>query len=60
MGEWLTCVGNSMERSKNAVGNSMRRVQKNGVPRQGGGGVTDINWNSPMLMLSMYLLLILI
>ena len=33
MGEWLTCAENSMEWSKNAVGNSMR---KNGVPRQGG------------------------
>ena len=32
MGGWLTCVGNSMEWSKNAIGNSMRGVEKNGVP----------------------------
>ena len=42
---WLTCVGNSMEWSKNAVGNSMGGIEKNGVPRQGGA---DINWNSPL------------
>ena len=45
MGGWLTCVGNSMEWSKNAVGNSMGGVEKNGVPPQGGAG---INWNSPL------------
>ena len=45
MGGWLTCVGNSMEWSKNAVENSMGGVEKNGVLRQGGGA--DINWNSP-------------
>ena len=39
---WLTCVGNSMEWSKNAVENSMGGVEKNEVPRQGGGGA-DIN-----------------
>ena len=50
MGGWLTCVGNSMEWSKNAVGNSMGGVEKNGVPRQGGGGA-DINWNSPFLVI---------
>ena len=44
MGGWLTCVGNSMEWSKNAVGNSMGGVEKNEVPQQGG---VDINWNSP-------------
>ena len=36
MGGWLTCVGNSMEWSKNAVGNSMGGVEKNEVPQQGG------------------------
>ena len=42
MGGWLTCVGNSMEWSKNAVGNSMGEVENNGVPPRGGGGA-DIN-----------------
>ena len=28
MGGWLTCVGNSMEWSKNAIGNSMRGRKK--------------------------------
>ena len=37
MGGWLTCAGNSMEWSKNAVGNPMAGVEKNGVPQQGGG-----------------------
>ena len=37
MGGWLTCVGNSMEWSKNAVGNSMGGVEKIGAPRKGGG-----------------------
>ena len=40
-----TCVGNFMEWSKNAVGNSIGGVEKNGVPQQGGA---DINWNSPI------------
>ena len=34
-----------MEWSKNAVGLSMRGVEKNEVPQQGGA---DINWNSPL------------
>ena len=38
IGGWLTCVGNSMEWSKNAVGNSMGGVEKNEVPQQGGCG----------------------
>ena len=40
----LTCVGNSIEWSKNAGGNSMGGVEKNGVPQRGGGA--DIDWNS--------------
>ena len=42
MGGWLTCVGNSMEWSKNAVGNSMGEVENNGVPPRGRGGGVQI------------------
>ena len=49
MGGWLTCVGNSMEWSENAVGNSMGGVEKmRFLNRGGGGGGADINWNSPI------------
>ena len=37
MGGWLTCVGNSMEWSKNAVGNSMGGVKKMGFLDRGRG-----------------------
>ena len=42
IGGWLTCVGNSMEWSKNAVANSMGEVEKEMGSL--GRGCVDINW----------------